>query len=166
MTRDQKLPNPADVESIDSIIKASYQTICGRAGEIRDWARMRSLFASGARLIPTSKQAGVRTPDVGVPEPLDVDGYIARVTPHFAKKGFFEIEIARRTEQFGRIAHAFSTYESRHDPEDAEPFMRGINSFQLFHDGRRWWIINIFWQHEYPDSPIPDRYLRENTGER
>ena len=31
---------------------------------------------------------------------------------------------------------------------DPEPFMRGINSFQLFNDGQRWWILSIYWQHE------------------
>ena len=81
---------------------------------------------------------------------LDVEGYIERVEPIFAKGGFYETEIARRTEQFGRIAHVWSTYESRHSRDDRDPFMRGINSFQLFHDGKRWWIVNIFWQHESP----------------
>ena len=73
---------------------------------------------------------------------LDVDGYIARVEPYFAENGFYEKEIARRTEQSGQIAHVWSTYESRHREDDPEPFMRGINSIQLFHDGTRWWIVN------------------------
>ena len=58
-----------------------------------------------------------------------------------------------------QIAHVFSTYESRHSLSDPEPFMRGINSFQLMHDGKRWWIVNVMWQHEAADLPIPERYL-------
>jgi hypothetical protein len=58
--------------------------------------------------------------------------------------GFYEKEIARRTEQFGNIAHVWSIYESRHNEDDPEPFMRGINSIQLFNDGKRWWIVNIY----------------------
>ena len=150
---------PADVESIDAIISASYATISGNAGEDRDWQRMRSLFAPGARLIPSSKLAGVRTPDPQTPAPLDADGWIARVSDYFDKEGFFETEVARRTEQYDQIAHAFSTYESRHKPDDPKPFMRGINSFQLFHDGRRWWILTIFWQQENLEKPIPEKYL-------
>lgn len=151
--------NLADVDSIDAIISASYQTISGSAGEKRDWARLRSLFAPGARLIPLNKQPGVRTPDGPAPESLDVEGFIARVSDHFDKNGFFETEVARRTEQYDQIAHAFSSYESRYKADDPEPFMRGINSFQLFHDSRRWWILTIFWQQENLQNPIPDKYL-------
>lgn len=149
----------SDVESIDSIITAAYEVISGGAGEDRDWDRLRSLFAPDARMIPTTREAGVRIPDEQTPEPLSVESYISRVEEYFQHNGFYETEIARRTEQFGRIAHAFSSYESRHSPQDPEPFMRGINSIQLYHDGRRWWIVTIFWQHEQPDSPIPDKYL-------
>jgi hypothetical protein len=149
----------ADVESIDAIISAVYQVISGDAGQKRDWDRLRSLYAPGARLIPTTKQAGVSLPDARPPEPLDVERYIRRVSDYFDQNGFFETEIARRTERFGQIAHAFSTYESRHTPGDPEPFMRGINSIQLYNDGTRWWIINIYWQHENSETPIPKEYL-------
>ena len=158
MSREDQV-RQSDVESIDSIITAAYEVISGEAGEKRDWARLRSLFAPEARMIPTTREAGVRLPDDLTPEPLSVDSYIARVEEYFQHNGFYEIEIARRTEQFGRIAHAFSSYESRHNPQDAEPFMRGINSIQLYNDGWRWWIINIFWQHEQADEPIPEKYL-------
>jgi hypothetical protein len=81
------------------------------------------------------------------------------VEPLFEKSGFYEKEIARRVEHFGSIAHVWSTYESRHDPSDAEPFMRGINSIQLFHDGKRWWVLSIYWQHESTKQPLPTKYL-------
>ena len=42
---------------------------------------------------------------------------------------------------------------------DPAPFMRGINSFQLFNDGKRWWILSIYWQHESADHEIPQKYL-------
>jgi hypothetical protein len=114
------------------------------------------LYYPGARLIPTAKPG---TNDGLAPQILDVEGFIARVEPYFAEHGFFEKEIARRTEQFGRIAQVWSTYESRHHADDPEPFMRGINSIQLFHDGNRWWIVNIYWQQESAEDPIPKKYL-------
>ena len=75
------------------------------------------------------------------------------------KDGFHEREIARRVEQFGHIAHVFSTYESRHRRSDPQPFMRGINSIQLFNDGTRWWVMNVTWSQETPVMPIPEDYL-------
>jgi hypothetical protein len=148
--------NPADVESVDAIITAAYESISGPAGEKRNWDRERSLYYPGARLIPTGSPAESHAL---APKLLDVDGFIARVEPYFAEVGFYEKEIVRRTEQFGRIAHVWSIYESRHNENDPEPFMRGINSIQLFNDGKRWWIVNIYWQQESAEHAIPAKYL-------
>ena len=151
--------DPADVASIDAIITAAYDSISGPPGK-RDWDRERSLFIPGARLIPTAKNAGETSP-VGeiAPHMLDIDGFIARVCDCVEKNGFYEKEIARRTEQFDQISHVWSTYESRHKANDPEPFMRGINSIQLFYDESRWWIVSIYWQHESTEHPIPEKYL-------
>ena len=157
-------PDPADVASIDAIIRAAYDVISGPAGKKRDWNRERSLFYPGARLIPTASEAGKVDVDLA-PQILEVEGFIARAERSFEKNGFYEKEIAHRVEQFGQIAHVWSTYESRHNPDDAKPFMRGINSIQLFNDGKRWWILSVYWQHENAAHPIPERYfLKEPTS--
>jgi hypothetical protein len=147
--------NQSDVASIDSIVAALYDVISGPAGKKRDWDRMRSLFVQGGRLIPTGKRA---SGEVGS-RMMDVEGYIAGSAKFIEENGFFEREIARRTENFGNIAHVFSTYESRHKADDAKPFARGINSIQLMNDGKRWWIVTVFWQGEGPDNPLPQKYL-------
>src|SRR6266436_7378248 len=109
--------DPRDVESIDAIIDAAYDVISGPAGKRRDWDRERSLFYPGARLIPTAGVPGRN--DVALePQVLDVEAYIARAEP-LLQKGFYEREVARRIEQFGRIAHVWSSYESRHAPSDS-----------------------------------------------
>ena len=147
--------NPADVASLDAIVAALYDVISGPAGQKRDWDRMRSLFIPGARLIPSSPAPDGKV----VPRVLDVDGYIGRAGPTLEKNGFFEREISRKTETFGTITHAFSTYESRRTKEDATPFARGINSIQLVNDGTRWWIVTVFWDSERPNNPLPAKYL-------
>jgi hypothetical protein len=152
-----RIGNPADVNSIDAIIAAVYDVISGPAGKKRDWDRMRSLFVPGARLIPTGPH-----PAGGYGAPvLTVDEYIERASGFFEKEGFFEREVARRTEEFGQIAHVFSTYESRHAPHDVKPFQRGINSIQLMNDGKRWWVVTIFWQGEDEKHPLPEKYLKK-----
>ncbi len=151
--------NPLDVESIDAIITAAYDSISGPPGK-RDWNRERSLFIPSARLIPTAENAGeISLGGEITPHMLDIDGFIAHVGDYLEKNGFFEREIARRTEQFGHIAHVWSTYESRHNVDDPEPFMRGINSIQLFYDGSRWWIVTIYWQRESTAHPVPEKYF-------
>ncbi len=144
-----------DVSSPEAIIAAVYDVISGPAGQKRNWERMRTLFVPDARMIPTGKRAtGESTRRV-----LTVEEYITNSGPFLEKDGFFETEIGRRTEQFGNIVHVFSTYESKRAATDAKPFMRGINSFQLWYDGKRWWVITIMWQSESNDTPIPEKYI-------
>ena len=147
--------NPADVSSVDAIIKTVYDVISGPAGKQRDWDRMRSLFIPGARLVATGRR---QTGGYGF-RVMTVDDYVLANGPYLLKEGFFETEIARKTESFGQIVHAFSTYESRHKPED-KPFARGINSIQLVNDGNRWWIVTIFWQGEDEKTLLPEKYLK------
>jgi hypothetical protein len=147
--------NPADVTSVDAILAALYDVISGPAGQVRNWDRMRSLFAEGARLIPTGQRPdGTRTMLV-----WNVEEYISRAGPGLERNGFFEREIGRVTESFGQVTHAFSAYDSKRTLADPEPFARGINSIQLRHDGTRWWVVTIFWDSERADNPIPARYL-------
>ncbi|HET7816506.1 MAG TPA: hypothetical protein VFK58_02890 [Sphingomicrobium sp.] len=146
---------PADVESLDAIMRAVYDVISGPAGQKRDWDRMRSLFVADARLMPKAP-AGLR---VGT-----VEDYIATSGPILEQRGFIEKEIAREAEQYGDIAHVFSTYEAR-NAADGPVIMRGINSFQLVRHGGRWWVVSIMWQQETPQNPIPPNYLGA-TSER
>ena len=148
--------NPADVATMDSIIAAVYEVISGPAKSPRNWDRFRSLFVPGARLIPTGRRP---TGEV-LTRVLSPEDYIQGSGPRLEQNGFFEREISKRVEKYANIAHVFSTYESRHARDEEKPFARGINSFQLMNDGKRWWIVTIFWQGEDDKNPLPAEYLR------
>jgi len=146
-----------DVSSVDAIMAAIYDVISGPAGQKRDWDRMRSLFVPGARLIPTGRGAdGKRRAIVWT-----VEDYIKNSGPRLEEMGFFEKEIGRVQEQYGSIVHLMSAYDSRRTADDATPFARGVNSFQLFNDGTRWWVVTIYWQGESPETPIPAKFLNK-----
>ena len=157
MAQTTKEADPADVSTLDGIMKAVYDVISGDRGKARDWDRFRSLFHKDARLIPAGKNA--QTGVVGA-RALTPEDYIKRSEPFLLKEGFFEREIARRVETYGNITHVFSTYESRHSVTDKTPFARGINSFQLLNDGKRWWVITIYWEGETQENPLPKKYLK------
>lgn len=147
----------ADVASVDAIVAALYDVISGPAGAPRDWDRMRALFA------PDGKMAAVGArPDGSFgTRSMSVDDYIARNAKHFANDGFFETELARTSDAFGQLVHVFSTYEARRAPGVA-PFIRGINSIQLYNDGARWWIVSVLWRAEDAKLPLPQRYLKSH----
>jgi hypothetical protein len=144
---------PEDIKSPDAIIGAMYDVISGPAGK-RNWARLRSLYLEGARLIPIGK----RVHRDGKLEVLTVDEWIEDAGEYLSENDFYEKEILRHADRFGDMIQAFSVYEARKDPE-SQPFARGINSIQLVYNSGRWWIVTVMWDNESKDNPIPGEFL-------
>lgn len=157
-TPDSRGGRPADVVSADSILNALYDVISGEAGKQRDWDRFRHLFHKEARLIATfnTRQDGLYGTVF-----MSTEDYIKRTNDSFLRDGFVESEIHRHIDVFGNIAQVFTTYEARRKKDDPKPFVRGINSIQLFNDGKRWWILNVYWQAEEGEVKIPAEYLKK-----
>lgn len=151
---DRPRANPGDVESPEAIVASAYDAISGPVSEKRNWDRFRYLFLPEGRLIRTGRAEGEATYSVQT-----VEEFIkwANATIGRQEEGLWEQEIHAVTERFGDIAHVFSTYELRISQE-ADPQARGINSFQLWYDGDRWWIVDIFWHDEREGAPLPERY--------
>jgi hypothetical protein len=131
--------NPKDVASIGTIIGALYATISGPKGQPRNWNRFRSLFAPDARLIAVVRHEGAAP----VVRSITVERYIALDDAIMVQKGFFESETGRQIMEFHGIASVFSGYAGRF--EGGPVFDRGINNIQLFFDGKRWYIVSVYW---------------------
>ena len=146
-------PRPDDVATIDGMVKAYYEVVSGPKGQPRDWARDRTLYIKDIRFVPVdvAKDGQITA------RPVDHQTF-AESSAGLEKEGFFEYEIHRVTERYGPIAHVWSTYESKRTME-GPVIQRGINSIELFWDGKRWWIANAIWTDETPQNPIPKEYL-------
>jgi len=153
-------PKPEDVRSTDSILAAVYSVISGPAGE-RDWNRFRSLFLPGATLTSAGKD---REGNIHI-RPRTIEQYVTGAGGYFAQHGFFESPVVSRVQTFGNIAHIFCSYESRNAVGEA-PFARGINSFELAYDGKRWWIVGILWDEERPDNPLPAEFAAKSQSNK
>jgi hypothetical protein len=153
--------NPSDVDTVNHLVASLYDVISGPAGK-RDWDRFRSLFLPDGRISvviaesAATKDAPARKSDAVF---LTPDMYAQRDDPYFSTHGFFERSIANRTEVFGNLISVWSTYESRHAKEDAEPFSRGINSIQIVHARGRFWIASVLFDDERPGLTLPEKYL-------
>ena len=146
----------ADVSSVDAIISAVYETLSGPIGQERPWDRSRSLFHPSARLTHTQwKQGGTEA----IIFPMTHEEHIAAVSGYTVERGFYEEEIGREVISYGTVTHVFSTYA--YHSEDGTMNGRGINSFQLFFDGKRYWITSVIWSQEAPEHPIPSKFIQE-----
>ena len=142
-----------DVKSVDAIIGALYDVISGEAGASRDWNRFKNLFTADAKLIPTRKSDDGKL----IYRVITPDEYVQMFTSRIAT-GFFEHELHRNAEDFGTIVHAFSTYETK-EKKDGPVTNRGINSIQLFYDGTRYYVMNVFWCAESMGFTLPEKYV-------
>jgi len=142
-----------DVSSVDGIMKAFYEVISGPAGQPRQWSRDRTLYIPDIRFVAMSEKSGQPVAQIASHQQ-----FVDYADPVLVKDGFYESEIHRVTQKFGNIAHVFSTYESR-QKADGPVIARGINSVELFYDGKRWWVASNIWDDERPDNPLPPEYL-------
>jgi hypothetical protein len=152
-------PRAEDVATIDGIMKAFYEVISGPAGQPRQWSRDRTLYIPDIRFVAMSENKSGEPRAQVVSHQQFVDGSNASLL----KDGFYESEIYRETQKFGHIAHVFSTYETRLKA-DGPVIGRGINSLELFCDGKRWWIASNIWDDERPKNPIPAENLPPNPS--
>ena len=133
-----------DEAAIGAAIDEMYAMISGPAGP-RDWSRQENCF------LPEARQVRTWVDDEGraAKRAMSLDDYSLDTTPFFAANAFYEVEVSRRIDFFGNIAHVWSSYEARRSPDDADVERRGINSIQLFKDTDRGWrIIHMIWDNE------------------
>ncbi len=142
----QSCPSTA---TLDLLIKAIDDSITGPAD--KDRTCFRALFLANARLVPIRIAAdGTATPVV-----LGVEDWVNAVK----KRGsdlIAEKQLKVKTETWAHEAHLWSTYETKIGDKEAD---RGINSIQAIFDGKQWHVIEIVWQAESKDSPLPAQYL-------
>ena len=133
-----------DEAAIGAAIDEMYAMISGPAGP-RDWSRQENCFLPEARQVRTWVDEEGRA----TKKSMSLEDYSRDTTPFFAENDFYEVEVERRIDVFGNIAHVWSSYEARRSPDDADVERRGVNSIQLFKDADRGWrIIHMIWDNE------------------
>jgi hypothetical protein len=147
--------NPNDVGSIEGIVKASYETISGGVGVPRQWGRDRTLYDPHVRfvaIVKDKKSGGVRA------ESTDEQEYADQDDAFMVKEGFTERELGQEIHRFGNVATVLSSYEGKVS-STGKVVARGVNIFQLYFDGKRWWILSMAWDEESAENPIPKGLL-------
>ena len=140
-----------DLAEIGAAIDEMYAMISGPAGP-RDWSRQGNSFHPDARQIRT----GIDENGRAVMNMMGLADYARDTSPYFAANPFYEVEIDRRIDLFGNVAHVWSIYEARTSPDAADVERRGINSIQFFKDPDRGWrIVSMIWDNERDGVTVP-----------
>jgi hypothetical protein len=110
-----------DLKQIDTLTAELYNAICFKVGVHPPVERLNELFIPTANMIRN---------DGASPETMTVNSFIKSFKERIEDgtiKSFYEGELNHITEIFGTIAHRFSTYETKFDLTNPEPFSIGIN---------------------------------------
>ena len=151
--------NQTDVATIESTVRAFYDAISAPAGGKLDRDRLRSLFLPAGRIVVVRPASSSQAADVRI---LSPEEYAAISDSQTVSQGFFDRNLANQIERFGVMAHVYSSYESRSERDRPKPVARGIKSFELLNSDNRWYIVQVYFDWERPENPIPDRYLQDN----
>ncbi len=142
-----------EMEAIDRLIADLYSSICFEKGEQPPLDILSRVFMPGGKMINN---------DGKEPLILTAEEYIARFKEILASgrfESFHEVEIAHKTDWFGKIAQRFSTYETRFSLDDPAPYSMGINSIQLIKIGPSWFISCMVWNNQTDERKIPKEYF-------
>ena len=151
--------DPADVASVEDVVHAFYSVISTPAGEKLNQTRLQSLFVPDGRIAVSVPPTPSRAADVVF---FSVEEYAAKYGAE-TSTGFYDSNPSNQIEIFGGMVHVYSTFESRRRLADPKPMASGIKSFELLKSGDRWYIVEIYWDWERPDNPIPARYLHGSS---
>ncbi len=146
---------PEDVSTIEAIVRADYESISGGVGVARDWSRDLSLFDPHARSFVVWKNEKTGALETSTPTPQE---YADEVNAFAVQTGFVERETSHEIRRFGNVATVFSAYEGKLS-STGELYTRGVNVYQLYFDGKRWWISSVSWGGENMIGEIPRELL-------
>jgi hypothetical protein len=145
---------PEDVSSPEALVKADLECLSGGVGVPRQWARNYSLYAPHARVL--SAETDPATGKVNVVSSTEQE-FARRSDAWLVKSGFSEWEMAHKTFRYGNVATVMSSYDGK--TADGKSTGRGVNIYQMYFDGTRWWITSVIWDIERPDNPVPKELL-------
>ena len=146
-----------DVSTIESLITASYETISGDVGVPRQWGRERTLNDPHARFV--SAEVDSKTGATKIWQTTDQE-FADQSDAMMVKEGFTERELGHVIHRYGNVASVLSSYEGKSARTGKAD--RGVNIFELYNDGKRWWILSIVWDSERAGNPIPPELLGAN----
>jgi hypothetical protein len=129
-----------NVGTLDGIIKAYYDVVSVKKGEKVSYERDSLLHIAGVRV----GSAGIDVKGAPVIHYTSLKEYHRESDAYMEKNGFYEHETTRTVQNIRNIYHVWSAYESRYTP-DGRVIAQGVNSIELFYDGKRFWILGWFY---------------------
>jgi len=138
------------VKTIDGTINESLIIITGERGKKRNWESFRQLFT------PTAQISVLNHDSIGngIIRTYTLEEFVRIGMKYYEGDGFIEYELNKTVNEYNGIAHVFQGYYAKESNIEE----KGINSFQLVFDGKRWWITSLLWVSDRNGVKLPAKY--------
>lgn len=143
--------NPDSFTSIDGTIDEMLRVVNGEQGKKRNWEAFKNVFLESCNFTVVYNEQEFPF------ETASIDDMIDFMQDDYYDSGYKEEVLFRKTEEFHGIAHVFEVVQ--HTEPDGNK-IKGLNSYQLVFDGKRWWIANTIWTAENEDHKIPEKFYK------
>ena len=148
-----------DTSSVDAIVDAYYDVVSGPVGFVYDAERDENIHTRDALITKFFLDGTIQQHDFKTEQASIISPYEAP---------FFETEIDRKVHLFGNIAHVWSEFEMKTEPQ-GDAYGSGFNSISLLFMDGRWWISS--WSTQYKEVGVdareraPDQLVDLDTEE-
>ena len=157
LTIDSQATNPEslysdDVYSAESICKAFLSSL---SSITKNEERLNNLF------LPHSLQIDATKSSSELVQVQELADFISSCKTRYNSSDTKISSLKHTVRQFGNIASVFQTWRLAGSLEGQESkTIEGINSFQLVYSEKRWWIVNLMWDHQTSDKIIDEAYIK------
>lgn len=136
----------SDEAAIGAVLERLYAVISFEEGDEPNWPGLEQVFSRSARITRV-------TPDgTDYLEPKSFLEMTRNLLEMGAYTAFYEVEVARRVERFGKVAQVWSLYETRRHRAAQAPLSSGINSIQLLREAQGWRVIGLLWDEAHDSA--------------
>jgi hypothetical protein len=136
-------------QSPEAAVAALWRALSNEPGAAADTATLSALFHRDAMIFGARRIDG--KPELHVtPVAKFIESQAAR-----SENGFYECEIARSVNRYGRLAAVYSVVESRSRRDQESPDLTGVNSLQLYQTDGGWKIVSLYYHLEDDEVPVP-----------
>lgn len=146
-------------DSLDALIEAMYRAVSGPDRGL-DIDLERQVFTPDVRLM----RCGLDERGKPWRQDMSLSDYEENTREFLANTDFYEIETSKTVVHCPPFAYVLSEYEAKTDPASDELLLSGVNSIQCLHDGERWWICQMMWNHRDGVSPGDSPFLPPQPG--
>ena len=144
---------PGDVESPEALVTAVLSTISANKDETADWKRFETLFLPKAQISVLQHKN-----DTSTLLNFTLKSFIENSIENSTENGFREYSTGNTIEEYNGLATVFQSYVAL----QGETQVKGVNTYQLVYQDKRWWIASLIWTSNKNGIEVPEQYIQKS----